>query len=73
MWPVLNLFHLVKVGMPPLLNSIPLKKVEMVDAELLPLGEGWDGAYPGNSVGVVIPQPRVAGEARYPGYQSHQS
>ena len=23
-----------------LLNTIPLKKVEMVDAELLPLGEG---------------------------------
>ena len=22
----------------------------------------------GNSVGVAIPQPRVAGEARYPGY-----
>ena len=44
----------------PLLNSIPLKKVEMVDAELLPLGEGWDG--------VAISQPRVAGEARYPGY-----
>ena len=57
----------------PLLNTIPLKKVEMVDAELLHLGEGWDGAYPGNSVGVAIPQPRVAGEARYPGYQSHQS
>ena len=52
----------------PLLNTIPLKKVEMVDAELLPPGEGWDGAYPGNSVGVAIPQPRVAGEARYPGY-----
>ena len=46
MLPVLNLFHLVKVGMPPLLNSIHLKKVEMVDAELLPLGEDWDGAYP---------------------------
>ena len=30
----------------PLLNTIPLKKVEMVDAELLPLGEGWYGAYP---------------------------
>ena len=44
--PVLNLFHLVKVGMPPLLNSIHLKKVEMVDAEFLPLEEGWDGAYP---------------------------
>ena len=38
----------------PLLNSIPLKKVEMVDAELLPLGEGWDGASLGNSVGVAI-------------------
>ena len=46
MLPVLNLFHLVKVGMPPLLNSIHLKKVEMVDAEFLPLEEGWDGAYP---------------------------
>ena len=36
--------------------------------ELLPLGEDWDGASPGNSVGVAISQPRVAGEARYPGY-----
>ena len=53
----------------PLLNSIPLKKVEMVDAELLPLGEGWVGLILGNSVGVAIPQPRVAGEERYPGYQ----
>ena len=26
-----------------------------------------------NSVGVAIPQPRVAGEARYPGDQPHQS
>ena len=26
-----------------------------------------------NSVGVAIPQPRVAGEARYPGVQPHQS
>ena len=26
-----------------------------------------------NSVGVAFPQPRVAGEARYPGYQPHQS
>ena len=25
-----------------------------------------------NSVGVAIPQPRVAGEARYPGYPPHQ-
>ena len=57
----------------PLLNSIPLKKVEMVEAELLPLGEGWNGAYPGNSVRVAIPQPRVAGEARYPGYHPNQS
>ena len=56
----------------PLLNSIPLKKVEMVDAELLPpLGKVGMGLILGNSVGVAIPQPRVAGEARYPGYQPH--
>ena len=73
MWPVLNLFHLVKDGMPPLLNPNPSKKVEMVDAELLPLGEVGMGLILGNSVGVAIPQPRVAGEARYPGYQPHQS
>ena len=57
----------------PLLNTIPLKKVEMVDAEFLPLEEGWDGLILGNSEGVAIPQPRVAGEARYPGYQPNQS
>ena len=27
----------------------------------------WTERIPGNSVGVAIPQPRVAGEARYPG------
>ena len=31
------------------------------------LGEGWGGASLGNSVGVAITQPRVAGMARYPG------
>ena len=43
------------------------------------LGEGWGGASfrPGrtsnsNAVSVAIPQPRVAGEARYPGYPPHQ-
>ena len=41
--------------------------------ELPPLGEGWGGAFglppasSGNSDGVAISQPRVAGEARYPG------
>ena len=35
-----------------------------------PLGMAWGGASASssNSVGVAIPQPRVAGEARYPGY-----
>jgi len=35
-----------------------------------PLGRAWGGAYTSssNSDGVAIPQPRVAGEARYPGY-----
>ena len=39
-----------------------------------PLGRAWGGAYTSssNSVGVAIPQPRVAGEARYPGYPPHQ-
>ena len=39
-----------------------------------PLGRVRGGAYTscGNSVGVAIPQPRVAGEARYPGYLPHQ-
>ncbi len=39
-----------------------------------PLGRVRGGAYTssGNSVGVAIPQPRVAGEARYPGYHPHQ-
>ena len=34
-----------------------------------PLGRAWGGAYTSssNSDGVAIPQPRVAGEARYPG------
>ena len=27
----------------------------------------WTERIPGTSVGVAIPQPRVAGEARYPG------
>ena len=45
--------------------------------ELPPLGEGWGGASivapssSSNSDGVAIPQPRVAGEARYPGYAPH--
>ena len=47
--------------------------------ELYPLEDGWEGApfRPGrtsnsNAVSVAIPQPRVAGEARYPGYPPHQ-
>ena len=38
-----------------------------------PLGRVRRGAYTscGNSVGVAIPQPRVTGEARYPGYPPH--
>ena len=34
-----------------------------------PLGRAWGGAYASssNSDRVAIPQPRVAGEARYPG------
>ena len=41
----------------------------MVDAEPFPLGKVGMGLILGNSVGVAIPQPRVAGEERYPGYQ----
>ena len=35
-----------------------------------PLGRAWGGAYTSsnNSDGVAFSQPRVAGEARYPGY-----
>ena len=38
------------------------------------LGRVRGGAYTscGNAVSVAIPQPRVAGEARYPGYPPHQ-
>ena len=45
-----------------------------LDVELPPLGRVWGGAYTscGNAVSVAIPQPRVAGEARYPGYPPHQ-
>ena len=46
-----------------------------LDVELPPLGEASGrGFYTscGNAVSVAIPQPRVAGEARYPGYPPHQ-
>ena len=58
--------------------SFPLGKAGMVlvAGEVSMMREGgWYmeemSASSSNSVGVAIPQPRVAGEARYPGYQPH--
>ena len=54
---MVTLFFLKKAGMGPLfwLFSFPSGKVRMVLMV--------DGAHPGNSVGVAIPQPRVKGHS----------
>ena len=39
------------------------------DAWVLTIHNKWRPTSSGNSVGVAFPQPRVAGEARYPGYR----
>ena len=62
---------------PPQGEGVPPNRLKHSRNGLPPLGEGRGGAFrrvrggaytsSGNSVGVAVPQPRVAGEARYPG------
>ena len=66
-------FKLEPLPNPPQGRESILAVFKEFSQDSFPLGKAgmgllwWTERIPGNSVGVAIPQPRVAGEARYPG------